>query len=43
MFESNDGMLWKLRLQPGDINNSHTERPSQSIICLAAFPNHLEK
>ena len=44
MFETSEGNIWKLRLQPGDILNSWntTERPTQSNICLAAFPNHEE-
>lgn len=41
MFESSDGNIWKLRLQPGEYSISG-DRPSQSNLCLAAFPNHDE-
>ena len=45
IFETSEGHFWKLRLQPGEILNPWTtaDRPSQSTLCLAAFPNHAEK
>jgi len=28
LFESSDGMIWQLRLQPGEIQNPPSERPT---------------
>ena len=48
VFETMDGMMWQLRLQPGTWPNynqhgQEMQRPSYSQLCLFAIPNPLEK